>query len=61
MFCRHVVLIDVECTEDWSALRARNHVLLLDFFAVLLLPVWIFRQLSQLVSELMTINLLDWV
>ena len=53
--------IDVVSTENGSTLRARYLVLLFDFFAILLFPVGVLRQLSQLVSELMPVYLLDWI
>jgi hypothetical protein len=52
------VAVHVERTENWSALGARNLVLFLDLFAVLLLAVGIFGQLSQLVGELVPVDLL---
>ena len=57
----HVVAIDIIGTENGSTLRARYLILLFDFFAILLLPVGVLRQLSQLVSEFMPVYLLDWV
>ena len=59
VLCRHVVAVDVERAEDWTPLRARNLVLLLHFLPVLLLTIWILRQLGQLIGELMAVDLLD--
>ena len=51
--------IDIIGTENGSTLRARYLVLLFDFFAVLLLPVGVLGQLSELVGKLMSVDLLD--
>lgn len=53
--------VDFKGTEYWPTLRARHLIAFLGFFAVLLFAIGILRQLSQLIGELMTINLLDRV
>ena len=40
-------------------MRTSDLVLLFDFFAVLLLPIGVLGQLSELVGKLMSVDLLD--
>ena len=59
MSSRHIVPVDVEGAENWPTLRTSDLVLLFDFFAVLLLPVGVLGQLSELVGKLMSVDLLN--
>lgn len=58
VLARHVMFVELMATEDWPTLRRSHQVLLFDLFAVLLLAIGVLTQLSELIGELMAIDLL---
>lgn len=61
MFAGHVVAMELIAAEDRPSLRRGQLVLLFDLFAILLLTIGVLAQFSQLVGELVSIDLLDWI